>query len=98
VDFEQVQMAVNGCGQADGEVGGVDGADAAAGQAAGLIGDLVMNVAGPEHGLVLRRPDALAQPVANAAMGVAEFSLAVDLLLVFTGAHSKCLLASLMLG
>src|SRR5204863_7611927 len=93
VDFEQMQPAVDGLDESDRAGRGVHHADAATDQPAGFVGDPVVDVAGPEHRPVLWRPRAIPKPVLNAALDVAEFSLAVDSILVFTGAHSKCLLA-----
>ena len=56
-------------------------------QTANAISQLVVNVARPEHGFVLRRPVPLSQPTPDSA-------LAIDQLFASTLAHSKCLLAS----
>ncbi len=48
MDFEQVQVVVDGVDEADASGQQVDGADAAVGQAAGAVGDLVMDVGGGE--------------------------------------------------
>ena len=62
------------------------GPDPASREAAGLVGQFIMDVAGREHRLVLRRPLAVPQAVLNPALAIPQ-SLACN------GAHSKCLLA-----
>ena len=52
VDLEQVEASVDGLDEAESAGQGVDGADAADGDAAAAFGDLIVDVAGGHHGLV----------------------------------------------
>jgi hypothetical protein len=62
----------------------VDGADAAVGQAAGAVGDLVMDVAGGELRSVAIPQLGLVQAAVDAALAVGELA-------VYSGVHSKSL-------
>ena len=68
VKGEQVQAAIDGVDEADLSGQGMDGADAAASEAAGAFGDLVVNVAGREHGPVARGPLGAVEPSLDAAL------------------------------
>ena len=72
---------------------GGHGSDPPAVQPAGPVGQIVLDVAGGQHGPGLLGPGPLPEPPGDAALAVAKFSLAFDGLFVFTGTHSKCLLA-----
>jgi hypothetical protein len=86
VELEQVQAAVDGVDEADPACQGVHGTDAAAADTAGAVGDLIVDVAGGEHG-----PLAVGcvRPVETAL----EAPLAVGQLPTYLGLHSKSLRA-----
>ena len=86
VHLEQPQPTVDGVNQAGSPGQQMHGPDPARTQAAGALGQFVMNVGGGEHGFGLIGPAAMAEPILNSALAVDEFSCS-------TGAHSKCLLA-----
>src|SRR5262249_45501291 len=72
VPLEQVQVAVDGIGQAQLLHQQVDGADTAAVQPLGLVTDLVVDVAVPEHALTLLGPLLFAQAALDAALAIAQ--------------------------
>jgi phytoene/squalene synthetase len=87
VYLEQVQPSVDGVDQTDLSGQGVDDADAAVREATGAVSDLIMDVAGREHGLAAVAELSFVQAPFDAA-------LAVDKLLPYLSVHSKSLLAS----
>ena len=72
VAFEQVQVAVDGVSQAELPHQEVEGAEAAAVEAAGLVADLVVDVAVAEHAAALLLPLLLAESPLDAALAIAE--------------------------
>ena len=87
MDLEQVQAAVDGVDQAEPAGQGMDGADAAAGDAAGALGDLVVDVAGGQHGLGAAAQVLLVQAPFDPALAVGQFSS-------YARFHSKSLRAT----
>ena len=87
VEFEEVQAVVNGVDETDPAHQGVEGADAAAADRAGAVGDLVVDVGGGEHG-----PSAAVHvgPVETAL----DAALAVGQLSSYPGFHLKSLRSS----
>jgi hypothetical protein len=86
VELEQVEVAVDGVDEADLARQGVKGTDAAAADAAGAVGDLVVDVTGGEH-----------RTLAVGHIGLVEAArdapLAVGQLLAYLRFHSKSLWA-----
>src|SRR5271170_60066 len=74
VDFQQLQAAVDGIGEAESAGEGVKQADAAAGDAASAPGDFVMDVARGHHGLGAATQVFLVQTPLDAALAVGQFS------------------------
>src|SRR5271168_658010 len=87
MNLEQVQAPINGVDQADAPGQKVKGADATVSQAVHAVRDLVMNVAGREHGALQIGHDRFIQTPFDATLAVGEFS-PYDLV------HSKSLLVS----
>ncbi len=75
MDLEQVQALVDGVDQADLPGQGVDGADAAVGDAAAAVGDLVMDVGRRELRPVAIPELGLVQAAVDAALAVGEFAV-----------------------
>jgi hypothetical protein len=86
VDLQEVQAAVDGVDQAQASGQQVDGADAAGADAAAAAGDLVMDVAGGEHGSVAATDIGPVQAAFDAALVVVQASS-------YDGFHSKSLCA-----
>jgi hypothetical protein len=84
VELEQVQATVDGLDEADLACQGVQGPNAAAAEAAGAVGDLVVDGAGGEHGLSAVRDVGLVQAAFNAALAVGQ-------LLAYLAFHSESL-------
>jgi hypothetical protein len=72
VTLEQVQLTVDGVGQAQLPDQDVQGAEAAGMQAAVLVANLVMDVVVAEQAAVLFGPLPLAEPQLDAALAIAE--------------------------
>src|SRR5260370_283516 len=87
MDFQHVQTLVDGVDQADAPRQQVDGADAAMGDAVDPVADVIVNIPGGEHGLLVAADVRLVQATVNAALAVGQFS-PYDLV------HSKSLHAS----
>ena len=87
VDLEQVQAVVDGVDEAELAGQGVDGADAAVADAAGAVGDLVVDVAGGEHRLAAAAQVGLVEAALDAALAVGQ-------LLAYLSFHSKSLLVT----
>src|ERR1700692_3765608 len=87
MNLEQVQTPIDGLDQADTPGQKMEGADAAVSQAVHAVRDLVMNVAGREHGSLQIGHDRFIQTPFDATLAVGEFP-PYDLV------HSKSLLAS----
>ncbi len=75
MDLEQVQAFVDGVDQADLPGQNVDSADAAVGQAARAVGDLIVDVAGRELRSVAIPELGLVQAAVDAALAVGEFAV-----------------------
>jgi hypothetical protein len=86
VEREQVEAAVDGVDEADLVCQGVQGADTAAAEAAGAVGDLVVEVPGSEHRTAAVEDVSFVEAACDA-------SLAVGQLLAYLGFHSKSLWA-----
>jgi hypothetical protein len=84
MDLEQVQLFVDGIGEANAPRQKMDGADAAVSQAARAVSDLVLDVAGSEHRLVQVAELLFIESAFNSALAVGQ-------LLVYLGIHSKSL-------
>src|SRR5262249_31836939 len=84
VALEQVQLPVDGVGQAEALDEELAGAEAAGVQAAGLVADLVVDVVVAEQAAALLRPLPRAQAPADAALAIAEA-------LAYPGVHLKYL-------
>ena len=84
MELEQVQAAVDGVDEAELAGQGVDGADAAVADAAGAVGDLVVDVAGGEHGLVAAAQVGLVEAAFDPALAVGQLP-------AYLGVHSKSL-------
>src|SRR5271154_3935042 len=87
MNLEQMQAPIDGIDQADAPGQEMHGPDAAMSQAAHSVSDLIMNVAGREHGSLQIGHDRFVQTPFDATLAVGEFS-PYDLV------HSKSLLAS----
>jgi hypothetical protein len=87
VELQQVQVAVDGVDEADLTGQGMNGADAAAADAAGPVGDLVVDVRGGEHGAVTRLGGGLVEAALDAALAVSQLAS-------YLGLHLKSLRAS----
>jgi hypothetical protein len=72
VDLEQVQPSVDGVDQADLSGQGVDGADAAVGDAPSAVGDLLVDVAGRKHRLAASAELRFVQAPLDAALAVVQ--------------------------
>ena len=88
VDFEQVQLIVDGLNEADASGQEVEGADAAVGDAAVAVGDFVMDVGGREDGLVDVVELGLVEPSVNPTLAAFQLSS-------YLGIHSKLLVSAL---
>src|SRR5262249_35899306 len=86
VELEQVQATGDGLDEAQLACQGVQGGDAGAAEAAGAVGDLVMNSAGRKHGTA-------AVGDVGFVKAAREAALAVGQLLAYLGFHSKSLWA-----
>jgi hypothetical protein len=84
VELEQVQVPIEGVDEADLAGEGVEGADTAAADAPGAVGDLVVDVAGGEHGAAAVRDAGFVEAAFEAALAVGQ-------LLAYLGFHSKSL-------
>ena len=82
VDFQECEALVDGLDQAGPTSEGVDGTDAADGDAAAAVGDFIMNVAGGHHGLGAIAELRLVQTALDAALAVSQF-------LSYDRVHSK---------
>jgi hypothetical protein len=89
VAFEQVEFVVEGVGQAEALDEELAGADASGVQATGLVADVVVDVAVPEHPPALFSPLLLAQAAADAALAMAESPLYLDVHLKYLRAGGK---------
>ena len=84
VELEQVQALVDGVDEAELAGQGVDGADAAVGDAAGAVGDLVVDVGGGEHGSGAAAEVGFVEAAFDAALAVGQPPS-------YDGIHSKSL-------
>src|SRR5262249_52907477 len=93
VPLEQVQVAVEGVGQAEALHEELAGAEAAGVQAAGLVAEVVVDVAVAEHPAALLGPVPVAQAAADAALAIAESPLYRDVHLKYlrAGGRGNCL-------
>jgi hypothetical protein len=86
VEREQVEAAVDGVDEADLVCQGVQGSNAAAAEAAGAVGDLVVDVPGSEHRTLAVEDVGFAEAAGDAALAVGQ-------LLAYLSFHSKSLWA-----
>jgi hypothetical protein len=84
VDLQQVQAAINGLVQAELPHQEVDGTNTSVADATAAVADLVVDVAGGEHGFGAAAQVVLVQAFLNAALATGEF-------LSYCGIHSKSL-------
>ena len=84
MDFEQMQLSVDGFDQPNVLGEEVHGADAAVSQAAAAVGDFVMDVGGGENGLVEILKLGFIEPLQNAPLAALKASS-------YLGVHSKLL-------
>jgi hypothetical protein len=84
VDLEEVEVTVDSLGEAESVGQGVQGAEAAVGDAAVALADLVAEVGGGEHGPLAACEVELVEPAFDAALASAQ-------LLAYLGFHSKSL-------
>ena len=82
VHFEHLQLVVDGVDEADPSGQEVEGTDPAMGDAAVALGDVVVDVAGREDGLVEVLELGLVEPSLKAALAAFQFSS-------YLGVHSK---------
>ena len=82
VNLEQVQSAIDGLGKFEFVDEQVHGADAAVAEAAATLADLVVDVAGGEHGLGSATKVVLVQAFLNPPLATRQ-------LLAYSGVHSK---------
>src|SRR3954452_4129764 len=84
MNLQQVQALVDGFDEAQSPCQGMEGADAAVGQAATAVGDVIVDIGGGEQ-----------RPIPLADLGFVESpvhaALAVGELLSYLGVHSKSL-------
>ena len=62
VDLQKIQTSINGVDEAEAACQGMQGADAAVGDAAVTFADFVMDVGGGEHGLIATLAVELVEP------------------------------------
>src|SRR6202035_2246512 len=86
MDIQQLQAPVQGVDEAEPAGQSMNEADAAAGDAAATLGDLVVNVAGSHHGLGATTQILLVQSALDPALAVGQLSS-------YAGFHSKSLQA-----
>src|SRR5205823_2927021 len=84
MQFEHVQLVVDGLDEADASRQQVDGADATVGDAAVTLADLVTNIRGSEGGFVEVLEFGLVEPKPNPALASLQLSS-------YLGVHSKLL-------
>ena len=74
VDLQQLQTLVQGVDEAEPTGEGMNEANAAAGDAAGTLGDLIVNVGSGHHGLAATAQVLLVQSALDPALAVGQFS------------------------
>src|SRR6185369_12470804 len=84
MDLEQMQALVNPLDEAEPPGQEMEGTDASVSDAAGAVADLVVNVAGREHGLRTTTEVGLIEAALDPTLAGLE-------LLVYRGVHSKTL-------
>jgi hypothetical protein len=73
-ELQQFQASIDGVDEAEPASEGVDKSDAAAGDRAGAISNLLVNVAGGHHGLGATAQIFLVQTPLNPALAVGQFA------------------------
>ena len=82
MNLEQVQLVIDGIDQADLAGQDVKGADAAMGQSAAALGDLVVDVGRGEHGPVHSTQTRFVEAALDSALAVCQLA-------AYVGVHSK---------
>ena len=90
VTLQQVQVAVDGIGQAQLPDQQVEGAEAAGAQTAGLVADLIVDVVVAEQAAALLLPLLLAEPPPDAALAIAQAPAYLVLHQEYLPAWSDC--------
>ncbi len=84
VELEEHEPSVDGLGEAEPVGQGVQGADAAVGDAAVALADLIADVGGGEHGPLAAFEVELVEPAFDSALASVQLS-------AYVGFHSKSL-------